>query len=225
MCIRDRLWIQPASGDAGGALGAALALWHKELKNDRQFPIKDEMKGSYLGPSFNDDEIEATLKSLGANYEKFSEEEIKDVLLKSGTWPFILQRPYGVIAQPEDKPKAVYISTYSTSPLGVDFDFILKNKKEDFQLGLTILSKLADILYLTVDSNFHGFFENFKDVSILKVKGPHPAGNIGVQIHNHKPISPGEKVWTVKPEDVSNIGSLFKNGEFCFLIGLYTPMS
>ncbi len=156
-----------------------------------------------------------SVKFKTTNFKNFSVEEIKDILLRSGSWPFILQRPYGIIAQPEDKPSAIYISTYSTSPLDIDFDFVLKNKKEDFQLGVSILSKLADNLYLTVDSDFPGFFENIKNASILKVKGPHPAGNIGVQIHNHKPISPGEKVWTVKPEDVSNIGSLFRNGEFC----------
>ena len=163
------------------------------------------------GQNTNNDSV----KFKTTNFKNFSVEEIKDVLLRSGSWPFILQRPYGIIAQPEDKPSAIYISTYSTSPLDVDFDFVLKNKKEDFQLGVSILSKLADNLYLTVDSDFPGFFENIKNASILKVKGPHPAGNIGVQIHNHKPISPGEKVWTVKPEDVSNIGSLFRNGEFC----------
>ena len=159
--------------------------------------------------------IDDSIKFKTNNFQKLSVDEIKDLLLKSGTWPFILQRPYGVIAQPEDKPKAIYISTYSTSPLGVDFDFILKNKKDKFQLGLSILSRLTENLYLTVDSNFPSFFKNIKDATILKVQGPHPAGNVGVQIHNHKPISPGEIVWTVKPEDVSNIGSLFENGEFC----------
>ena len=156
-----------------------------------------------------------SIKFKTANFQNFSADEIKDILLRSGSWPFILQRPYGIIAQPEDKPKAIYISTYSTSPLDVDYDFILKNKKDDFQLGLSVLSKLADNVYLTVDSNFPGFFKNIKDATILNVQGPHPAGNVGVQIHNYRPISPGEKVWTVKPEDVSNIGFLFKNGEFC----------
>ena len=156
-----------------------------------------------------------SVKFKTINFKNFSADEIKEILLKSGAWPFILQRPYGIIAQPEDKPKAIYISAYSTSPLDVDFDFILKNKKDNFQLGLSILSRLTENLYLTVDSNFNSFFKNIKDATLLKVKGPHPAGNVGVQIHNHKPISPGEKVWTVKPEDVSNIGSLFKTGEFC----------
>ena len=74
--IFDNIWIQPAASDAGGALGAALALWHKELKNDRLIPIKDEMRGSYLGPSFNENEIEKSLKNLGAVYEKLSEDNL-----------------------------------------------------------------------------------------------------------------------------------------------------
>jgi carbamoyltransferase len=74
--IFENIWIQPASSDAGGALGAALALWHKGLKNERFYPLKDEMQGSYLGPSFSDDEIEKTLVNLNATYEKFSEEDL-----------------------------------------------------------------------------------------------------------------------------------------------------
>ena len=74
--IFENIWIQPAAGDAGGALGAALALWHQELKKERLTPIKDNMQGSYLGPSFNNDEIEETLKTLGAIYEKMSEESL-----------------------------------------------------------------------------------------------------------------------------------------------------
>ena len=172
-------------------------------------------KRKILEVVISSDNSNDSVKFKTINFKNFSVDEIKETLLKSGTWPFILQRPYGIIAQPEDKPKAIYISTYSTLPLDVDFDFILKNKKDNFQLGLSILSRLTDNLYLTVDSNFNSFFKDIKDATLLKVRGPHPAGNIGVQIHNHKPISPGEKVWTVKPEDVSNIGSLFKTGEFC----------
>ena len=74
--IFENIWIQPAAGDAGGALGAALALWHKELKNERFSPIKDEMRGSYLGPSFDDNEIKRHLDSSGAIYEQFSEDEL-----------------------------------------------------------------------------------------------------------------------------------------------------
>ena len=74
--IFENIWIQPAAGDAGGALGAALALWHKELKKKRSSSIEDKMQGSYLGPCFSDDEIEENLKNLGAIYKKFPEEEL-----------------------------------------------------------------------------------------------------------------------------------------------------
>jgi len=74
--IFENIWIQPASGDAGGALGAALALWHLELKNNRSTSMKDAMQGSYLGPNYNNDEIQTTLTSLGATFEKFPEEEL-----------------------------------------------------------------------------------------------------------------------------------------------------
>ena len=74
--IFENIWIQPAAGDAGGALGAALALWHKELKKERSSTPKDEMHGSYLGPCYDDDEIEKSLNNLGAVFKKFSEEDL-----------------------------------------------------------------------------------------------------------------------------------------------------
>ena len=80
--IFKNIWIQPAAGDAGGALGAALALWHKELKQQRFYPLKDAMKGSYLGPSFSDNEIEKDLTSLGATYKKFTEEVLLEITAK-----------------------------------------------------------------------------------------------------------------------------------------------
>jgi carbamoyltransferase len=84
----DNIWIQPAAGDAGGSLGAALAFWHKELNNPRD-TTKDKMKGSYLGPSFSDNHIENQLKLLNANYEKLTEtnliEKVADELSKEKT--------------------------------------------------------------------------------------------------------------------------------------------
>ena len=80
--IFENIWIQPAAGDAGGALGTALALWHMELKNDRPLPIKDEMQGTYLGPSFDENEIEKTLSNLGATFKKSSENEVLEITAK-----------------------------------------------------------------------------------------------------------------------------------------------
>jgi len=67
--IFDKIWIQPAAGDAGGSIGAALALWHNELNEPREINSNDDMQGSYLGPEFHNDEIEKNLKEIGAVYE------------------------------------------------------------------------------------------------------------------------------------------------------------
>ncbi len=75
--IFDNIWIQPAAGDAGGALGAALSAWHLHHKNDRKLSISgDSMKGSYLGPQFSDTQIESELNTCGANYKKLTEIEL-----------------------------------------------------------------------------------------------------------------------------------------------------
>jgi len=74
--IFDNIWIQPAAGDAGGSLGAALAYWYIELNKERKISNKDEMTGSYLGPLYSDQDIQKTLKNLGANFEVLNEEKI-----------------------------------------------------------------------------------------------------------------------------------------------------
>ena len=76
--IFDKIWIQPAAGDAGGSLGAALALWHIDQGNKRTVNPNDEMNGSYLGKEFNQVEIEKELKLLGANFETLSYEDLID---------------------------------------------------------------------------------------------------------------------------------------------------
>ena len=76
--IFDNIWIQPAAGDAGGSLGAALALWHVEQKNKRIVNPDDDMRGSYLGSEFSQEEIENELKSIGANFGIFSYEDVID---------------------------------------------------------------------------------------------------------------------------------------------------
>tara|TARA_A100001011_G_scaffold400828_1_gene519493 strand:- start:7967 stop:9808 length:1842 start_codon:yes stop_codon:yes gene_type:complete len=77
----ENIWFQPAAGDAGGSLGAALAFWHQELGKKREISSNgDDMKGSYLGPSFNDTQVENTLKSLGAKFEKQNEENLINII-------------------------------------------------------------------------------------------------------------------------------------------------
>lgn len=148
-------------------------------------------------------------------FKSLDKKSVTDILLKTGAWPFIKQRPYGVMADPDVIPKSIYISTYASAPLDVDFEFLLKNHKEDFQKGIDVLNFLVDDpVSLSVDATFSGFFQNIKGVDLLPIKGPHPAGNVSVQIHKNNPLNMGEKVWEVRPEDVVNIGKLFSSGQF-----------
>ena len=160
------------------------------------------------------DDSAAAVKHEIPELNTLDQNQTKEILLKAGAWPFITQRPYGTIARPEDTPKAIFVSTYTTAPLDVDYDFLLKNNKVEFQKGIDVLAKLTDNLTLTADASFKGLFEKIKNANIVGVSGNHPAGNVGVQIHHLAPVNAGETVWVVNPEDVANIGALFISGEF-----------
>ena len=80
--IFKNIWVQPAAGDAGGSLGAALALWYGEQNNPRVVNLKDDMQGSYLGPEFSNDEIKEQLDKVGAKYEFLSEQKLIDKAVK-----------------------------------------------------------------------------------------------------------------------------------------------
>ena len=144
-------------------------------------------------------------------------EQIVDMLLESGAWPFIRQRPYATIANPNDIPKSIFISAFNTAPLAADNDFIIHGMDEAFQAGLNALNRLTDgPVHLNIDgkTNPDIAFTNAKGVQVNRFKGPHPAGNIGVQIHHIDPINKGEVVWYLYPQDVVLIGRVFLEGKF-----------
>ena len=123
---------------------------------------------------------------------KLDRSTIVEILLNSGAWPFIKQRPYGILADPDIIPKSIYVSSCCTAPLGVDFEFLLKNDKDSFQLGIDVLNTLVkEPINLSIDASFSGFLEKIKGVNILLVNGPHPAGNVSVQMQKHLPINMG----------------------------------
>ena len=156
-------------------------------------------------------------------YREFSKAEAKDLsreqiieqMLAAGVWPFVRQRPFAVIANPIDMPKAVFISAFDSAPLACDNDFVLHGMEKEFQAGLDIVTKLTKgKTHLNIDgnSNSSSVFTNAKAVQINNVSGPHPAGNVGVQIHHIDPINKGEVVWYMYPQDVIAIGRLFSEG-------------
>ena len=146
---------------------------------------------------------------------KMSAEEVKTHLFASGCWPFIKQRPYDVIANPNQAPKAIFISAYASAPLAADLDFTLAGKEAELQAAVTAISSLTEgKVHVSVGAKSNSPLANLNDVEIHKVSGPHPSGNVSTQIANIDPINKGEVVWVITPQDLVIIGELFLTGKF-----------
>lgn len=157
-------------------------------------------------------------KDFGKEHlENLSKETIIEKLLESGCWAFIKQRPYDIIAHPEDTPRDIFISCFETAPLSPNYNFVMNSQENEksFQTGIDVLAKIVGKkvnLCINEESSF--FEKENKNATIHRVFGKHPAGNVGVQINHIQPINAGEKIWTLHPQDVCIIGNLFITGNF-----------
>ena len=139
--------------------------------------------------------------------------QIVELLLRSGLWPMIVQRPYGVIANPNDTPKAVFISAFDSAPLAPNYNFVLRGEEKNLQSGIEVMRKLTSgKIHLSVRANSEDMMAGLKHVEMHTFAGKHPVGNVGVQIHHVDPINKGEVVWTVNIQDLAIIGRLVNEG-------------
>lgn len=140
-------------------------------------------------------------------------EQIASVLQRSGLWPALIRRPYGVVADPADRPKAIFVSGFDSAPLAPDLAFALEGEAEALQAGFDALGRLTDgSVHIGLRPGENGVFDRLEGVEKHYFKGPHPAGNVGVQIHHIAPLNKGEVVWTIGVEFVAMIGRLFLTG-------------
>ncbi len=140
--------------------------------------------------------------------------ETKELLLKSGLWGALVQRPYGILANPDITPKAIFVSSFSTAPLAADTDFTLGDSILDIQAGINALAKIAPVhLSVRKESYSSTPFHKVENVVSHLVSGKHPAGNVGVQISHIAPIQKGETVWTVSPLHLAAIGHVVNTGK------------
>lgn len=147
--------------------------------------------------------------------ENVTKQDIKSILLKGGCWPFIKQRPYDIIADPDTTPKAIFISGYVTAPLAADLNYVLKGKEVQLQAAITALTKLTPgKVHVSVGKAADSPLASLKGIELHKVSGPHPAGLVGTQINKLDPINKGELVWTVSPQDLVIIGEFLLTGKF-----------
>ncbi len=110
-------------------------------------------------------------------------------------WWMIKERPFGTIADPDHKPKGIFVSMRDTNPLAPDLAFALRGREHEFEAGIAALGRLAE-------------------VHTVHAEGPHPAGNVGTQIAAISPLNKGEYVWTVNAQDVATIGRWCLTGEY-----------
>ena len=143
-----------------------------------------------------------------------SRDEVVELLLASGLWPFIIQRPYGVLADPSIAPKSIHVSGFDSAPLAADLSISLKGQEANLKTGFEILKKLTEgkvhlNVHATKDSSIYNSLEGLEKTIF---SGPHPSGLVGVQINKIDPINKGDVVWTIKPQHVAFIGKFFKTG-------------
>ncbi|MCR5827356.1 MAG: Na(+)-translocating NADH-quinone reductase subunit A [Bacteroidales bacterium] len=154
-------------------------------------------------------------RKKAADPASLSKEKAAARMLEMGLWPTVIQRPYGIIANPDDSPKSIFISAMDTAPLAPDYDFVLQNRFNDVQTGVDVLGKFTkggvhfSMNYYTCPSSE---FKKLRGVIFHEFEGKHPAGNVGVQINHISPINKGDIVWTVDLLSVAMIGKAFNEG-------------
>ena len=174
--------------------------------------------------------VEADFKSANSDCKSSptiqTADDIKAAMLQCGLWTLMRQRPFGTVANPDDKPKAIFVSAFDSAPLAPDYDFALQGKETFFAKGIEALSKLTEgrvhvcfrpnqkLAEQLTSSNASQFSILNSQFSIHFVKGPHPAGNIGTQIAKIDPINRGETVWTMNAQDVAVLGELVTTGVY-----------
>jgi len=191
-------------------------------KNDERIrftsPVSGQVKAIVRGEKRRLLEVvvETDFKSAPTIELPKTAEEIKAAMLQCGLWTSLRQRPFGTVANPDDKPKAIFVSAFSSAPLAPDYDFIMQGKEDLLLKGLEALTNLTDG---KVHICFKPNQQLAKQLSILNyqfsihhISGPHPAGNIGTQIAHIDPINKGEVVWTMNIQDVAVLGELVTKG-------------
>lgn len=150
----------------------------------------------------------------GKSVSDLTAEEVKALLIESGEWSALRQRPFEKVAAYDGKPRSIFITAMDTNPLALDPSQIIASRQEDFQTGAEVLAKLTEGKVFICHKEGVAIptpaGDKFQTASF---SGPHPAGNVGTHIHFVDPVSPNKYVWHASYQDVIAIGHLFKTGK------------
>ena len=203
----------------GDEVKAGSPLFHDKAFEEMQFTspvsgkVVDIVRGDRRKVMSIDIQADAVIEyEVLSDQVPSTKDEVKALLLKSGLWALLRQRPYDCIALPNKTPRAIFISTFDTAPVAPNYEFVLKGQLPVLQAGVSALSKLAPV-YIGIRGGARATeFRELKECNLYEVYGPHPAGNVGVQLNNLAPLAKGETVFTVNIQDLALIGRLFQKG-------------
>lgn len=206
----------------GDSVKAGTPLFYDKYQPEVNFtsPVSGVVKKIERGERRRILEVVVAQNDGAIEYETFaadenaSLEDIKKTMLQAGIFPAIKQRPYDIVANPNQTPKAVFVSAFDTAPLAVDYDFIINRNLDAFHTGLRILSKFAPLHLSVGPTSNRKIWEGSKEAKVSIFKGPHPASNVGTQINKLNPINKDEIVWTIAPQDVIILGRLFQDKKY-----------
>ncbi len=208
----------------GAEVKAGEALFYNKDREDMLFvsPVSGELieiqrgaRRKILTLKILADKTQEQLTHTALDVKTASAAAVKAHLLKVGCWPYIKQRPYDIVADPDSTPKAIFISGYGTAPLAADPDYVLQGKEAEMQAALTALGKCTPgKVHVSVGTNGNSPLAKLEGIELHKISGPHPAGLVGTQINKIDPINKGELVWTVAPQDLVMIGEALLKGVF-----------
>jgi len=146
-------------------------------------------------------------------YETFDmQQDIRALLMQSGLWALIKQRPYDCIALPGKTPRAIFVSSFDTAPLAPDYEWLLHGRLSDLQAAVSALSQVAPVYVGIRGGAMATEFRELKDCTLYEVFGPHPAGNAGIQINHILPMAKGDTLWTINIQDLALIGRFLQTG-------------
>ncbi len=149
------------------------------------------------------------------NPADLSAEEVKSALLAGGLWPVLVQRPYGILADPAITPKGIFVSAINAAPAAADVDFAYGDEIAALQAGIDALSKICPV-HVSFDAKRYpsSNLNRLKGCEVHLFQGKYPVGNVGVQISHISPIRKDQTVWTVSLHGLAAIGKLFLGGRY-----------
>ena len=199
----------------GDKVKAGSPLFHDKTFAEMMFtsPVSGEVKAIVRGERRKVLSIDIAADKTIEYLTLDTKQDAKALLLQSGLWALIKQRPYDCIALPSKQPRAIFISTFDTAPLAPDYEFVLKGKGVQLQAAVNALASIAPVYVGIRKGAAATDFRGLKNCTAYEVAGPHPAGNAGVQINHVLPMAKGDTMWTINIQDLALIGNLVLTGK------------